>query len=106
MPLGEPSKDIAVRVQRAVDAQARRYQGSGITRNGELSAGTLDQFCDETTGARAVLGQVAREAHMSSRGVSKLRGLARTVADLRQSGAVEYPDVYKAAELIRWEPTV
>ena len=105
-PLGESSAEVGARVRRAMEIQAARYAGAGITRNAELGPGMLDAFCNETPVARETLMSTAGRQQLSARGVSKLRALARTVADLEDSETVRGVHVVGAAKLMLWQPQV
>lgn len=105
---GEPSATIAQRVAVAVRRQERRYREAGvaITRNAELRPGMFERLCEETgEGLEEVLKQ-SRRLGLSSRGMNKLRGLARTVADLADEEEVRAGHVEQAAELMAWSPEI
>jgi magnesium chelatase family protein len=101
---GESSQEIAARVAQAVSEQHKRYEGVGITRNAELGPGMHEAFCLESRAALVSL-QVQQEAGLlSARGLNKLRGVARTVADLEGCETVDVRHVDAALELARWKP--
>jgi magnesium chelatase family protein len=103
-PDGERSAVIAGRVADAVGRQEKRYATAGTRRNAELKPGMGDAFCCET---KSALDEVLKQRDLlglTSRGVSKLRGLARTVADLQGGEQVGTEHVERAARLVRWDP--
>jgi magnesium chelatase family protein len=105
---GEPSAAIAERVAVAVGRQEKRYREAGvkITRNAELKPGMFERLCEETGEALAEVLKQSQRLGLSSRGMNKLRGLARTVADLADEGQVRVGHVEQAAGLMAWSPKV
>ena len=83
----EPSADIHKRVQAARERQQKRYAGEGISCNAELSARQLETFCPLDDACRELLGKACDTYHLSMRAVSRVRKVARTIADL--AGAEE-----------------
>ena len=83
----EPSADIHKRVQAARERQQKRYAGEGISCNAELSARQLETFCQLDDACRELLGKACDTYHLSMRAVSRVRKVARTIADL--AGAEE-----------------
>jgi magnesium chelatase family protein len=105
---GTPSAVIAEQVAQAVQIQAKRYReaGVGITRNAELGPGMFEALCRETADALDEVIRQGRRLQLSSRGLNKLRGLARTVADLAGAGEVLPCHVAEASGLMEWKPQI
>lgn len=97
---GETSASIAARVEEAVSRQHERYSDTDITRNGELRPGMFELLCKEQPGAIEAAKQVQQKLGLSSRAIHKLRGLARTIADLRDIEEVTEAAIWEASKLV------
>ena len=78
----EPSAAIHSRVQAARKRQQERYRDEGITSNAELSARQLEVFCPLDDACRELIGRACDKYNLSMRAVSRVRKVARTIADL------------------------
>ena len=78
----EPSEAIHARVQAARKRQQARYAGEGVSSNAELSARQLEQFCPLDEACRELIGKACDKYNLSMRAVSRVRKVARTIADL------------------------
>ena len=105
---GASSAEIALTVAAAVARQETRYRESGLalTRNAELKPGMHEALCNEGAGVPDELRLQMSLLGLSSRGVNKLRGLARTVADIYGDDAVGPKHVNEAAGLMAWSPDI
>ena len=88
-PPGEPSANIAARV---ADARAFQEKRGQTVRNAEANP---DQFELEAD-ARALLADAARKLRLSARGFTRLLRVARTIADLGNSGTVQKHHIAEA----------
>ena len=88
----EGSKEVAARVLAARDIQLDRARRLDLATDNGLNAtayGTgLEQICALDDSAKALLTQAAQQAGLSARGWTRTLRLARTIADLEQSGPV------------------
>ena len=80
--LSEDSASIRRRVEAAREVQRRRYEGSGIHCNAELSARTLASVCKLTTSASALLTATTEKMKLSNRAYTRILKVARTICDL------------------------
>jgi magnesium chelatase family protein len=96
---GEPSAVVRERVIAAVDRQAARYRDLPWSRNAHVPAGALDEFVVLDGDAVSLLRDLAASRGLTARGVVRVRRLARTLADLDGSEAVECGHVVLAADL-------
>src|SRR5690606_41987388 len=92
---GEPSAAIAARVAIARERQLSRQAKP----NGYLSPPEIDRHCALDDAAAALLRQVARRRHWSSRALHRVHKLARTIADL---GGAETIGAQHAAEAVAY----
>ena len=93
---GTSTAEIREVVGKARSVQASR-QGSGLT-NAELSGKMLDKHAKLDEPAEALLGQAMTELKLSARGYDKIRRVARTIADLEDSEAVQSHHVAEAVQ--------
>ncbi len=93
---GEPSSVVAARV--AAVRELARERGGGT--NGALSDAQLARFAPMNPGATRLLELRLRTGGLSARGLSRVRRVARTLADLAgHEGALREEDVATALEL-------
>ena len=81
----EPSADIRKRVNRAREIQRDRFQNEGIFFNAQMNAKQTDRYCTQTAESEKLLRHAFSEWNMSARGYSRVRKVARTIADLEGS---------------------
>jgi magnesium chelatase family protein len=91
----EPSAVVAERVAEARAIARRR----GVRCNAELSGGALVAAVRLTSGATRVLEHRLATGGLSARGLTKVQRVARTIADLAGSEAVDEDHVCSALEL-------
>ena len=79
---GEPSAAIAARVQQAREVQRKRFAGTGIFTNAEMSSKLLERFCPLSTDCKATLERIIDRLGLSARAYTRIIKIARTIADL------------------------
>lgn len=82
---GESSADVAERVARA----RARCVAREVVCNAQLRGPALDEFAPLTDAADALLEQALQRGQLSARGLHRVRTVARTIADLAESDAVD-----------------
>lgn len=85
VPSGESSEDMAERV---ASARRRAMARSGCV-NGALDQSMLDEVAPLSDGARTILTSAVEQGRLSARGVGRVRAVARTIADIEDSGSDE-----------------
>ncbi|MCL2331439.1 MAG: YifB family Mg chelatase-like AAA ATPase [Proteobacteria bacterium] len=101
--IGESSATVRARVIAARDkqlARSREMFGAEIL-NAHLDGKNLDAACALSDAAVKFLNQAAEKMGMSARGYQRIKRIARTIADLRHSDAVEISDI---AEALSYRP--
>lgn len=93
------SADMHDHVMRAHEKQAERYAGLAIRFNSELSGSYLKRYCSITAEAASTLQQAYDKLGLSIRAHDRLLKLARTIADVENSGTIELAHI---AEAIRY----
>jgi magnesium chelatase family protein len=76
------SQDLKTGIDRAVEAQQKRSNGTRITWNGYLTAKQIDIHCKLTDKAQVVMKQAFEKLQLTMRGYHKLLKVARTIADI------------------------
>jgi magnesium chelatase family protein len=102
----EASRPVLERVMRARQRQARRIQcletGPGSAPetglNAFLSHKALEQACVMSGQARAFLGKAYDALNLSARGYTRILRVARTIADLDDSGMIHLPHMAEALQ--------
>lgn len=95
----ESSDIIRKRVTQAREIQEKRYKGSGIRTNAELTSPMIKEYCKLSSEANTVLRRAFDNLGLSARGYTKILKLARTIADMEKSENIE---VYHIAEAISY----
>ena len=95
---GEPSEEIARRVRKAREIQRKRFAGSGIFCNSEMSARQLEKFCPLDDACKQVLEQIIDRLGLSARAYTRIIKIARTIADLAGSPVILPVHLSEAAQ--------
>ena len=95
-PPGESSRVIRRRVEDARVRQARR--NGEATLNGRLTASDLSEHCLLEPGPEQILLAAATKMDLSSRACHSIIKVARTIADLRESEAIDENDILEAVQ--------
>ncbi|WP_158968632.1 YifB family Mg chelatase-like AAA ATPase [Chachezhania sediminis] len=94
---GDCSAAVAERVTRARAVQADRYAGmDGPRLNADAEGELLDLVATPDAEGQALLARMAEHAGLSARGYHRVLRVARTIADLDESGPVRRPHVAEA----------
>ncbi len=78
----ETSAEVARRVAMAREIQRRRFEGTGIFTNAEMSARQIEEFCPLSEECRNLMERMIDKMGFSARAYSRVRRIARTIADL------------------------
>lgn len=78
----ESSENIRIRVIAARKIQEKRFAGSLISTNAEMTPEMLKKFCRLEKEASAILEQALEQFHLSARSYHRLIKIGRTIADL------------------------
>ncbi len=94
----ESSAAIRDRVNAARKVQQTRFEGTTITGNARMNAELTRTYCRPTPGAMVLLEQAFEKLGLSARAYDKVLRVARTVADLDGSDAIEVPHIAEAIQ--------
>lgn len=83
--LAESSENIRQRVQKAREIQEKRFEGTGIHCNAQMTSEMINKFCPLDEMCQNILSRAFKNLNMSARGYNRILKVARTVADLKQS---------------------
>ncbi len=81
-PAGEDSRTIRDRVESARRIQLKRYAGSGVYNNAEMTHRMVEQYCILSKTGEALLRLAMEKFMLSIRTYDKILKIARTIADL------------------------
>jgi magnesium chelatase family protein len=98
---GELSSVIRERVERAREVQRARFAGTTLTCNAEMGAREVREFCPLDEAGRNLVRAALQQLQMSARAYHRILKLARTIADLAGSQAIETSHL---AEAIQYRP--
>src|SRR3989304_451069 len=80
--LGEPSSAPRARVETPRAPQPRRFEGTRLVCNAEMSPAEVRQHCKVDGVAQGLLKAAMAQLHLSARAFHRILKLARTIADL------------------------
>ena len=86
---GESSQSILARVNRARELQLKRYAGTAIYCNAQLTPALIEKHCVLTEDARSLLSGAFDSLGLSARAHSRILKVARTIADLDGSDNIQ-----------------
>jgi magnesium chelatase family protein len=94
--LGEPSKDVRVRVEAARERQRARFEGTPLTCNADMGPAEIRQFCQVDAAGQSLLKAAMQQMHLSARAYHRVLKLARTIADLAGSEDIQTAHIAEA----------
>ena len=95
---GEPSAAVRARVVDARGLQQLRYAGTNVRANASLSPALLAHHCRLDRAGLRLLSAAVEKLALSARGYDRIRKVARTIADLSGSEAIEADHVAEALQ--------
>ncbi len=99
--LGEASSRVQARVEQGRLHQERRFNGTRLTSNAEMTPGEIRDFCPIDDAAQGLLQAAMKQLTLSARAFHRILKLARTIADLEDRESITAPDI---AEAIQYRP--
>jgi magnesium chelatase family protein len=95
---GESSQTILTRVLGARERQEKRFAGRNLCTNKEMGIRDLRDFCPLSPNSEQLLKQAAERLKLSARSYHRTIKVARTIADLSGSDAIDTPHVAEALQ--------
>jgi magnesium chelatase family protein len=99
--LSEPSQNIRERVETARELQLKRFKGSKLVCNAEMTTIEVRKFCTVEDSAKSLLKAAMKQLYLSARGFHRVLKLGRTIADLEGSDIIK---THHIAEAIQYRP--
>jgi magnesium chelatase family protein len=99
--LGEPSAHIRERVEAARAMQQRRFAGTPLMTNADMGVAEIRQHCKLDHTGQALMRAAMFQLNLSARAYHRVLKLARTIADLEGSEAIQPAHI---AEAIQYRP--
>jgi len=99
--LGEPSASVQSRVNAARSLQLKRFQGTRLTGNADMTPAEIRGFCQVEEAAQGLLKAAMKQLYLSARAFHRVLKLARTIADLENSAIIK---AHHVAEAIQYRP--
>jgi len=99
--LAEPSAAIRARVEAARAVQTRRFEGTRLACNAEMTPVEVRKYCEVDAAAQSLLRAAMKQLHLSARAFHRVLKLARTVADLAGAETITATHI---AEALQYRP--
>jgi magnesium chelatase family protein len=98
---GEPSAAVRARVEAARAVQAARFAGTAVATNADMGPAEVRAHCRLDPAGEGLMRAAMRQLHLSARAYHRVLKLARTIADLAESEAIEAAHL---AEALQYRP--
>lgn len=95
----ESSDSIRRRVIAAREIMLKRYRGTGIFANSQLTPAMIREYCALDDDASAVMKSAFDRLGLSARGYDRILKLARTVADMEKSERIQKQHIARAVQM-------
>ncbi len=98
---GKSSKEMHKEILKAREIQKKRYskyEDYKICLNSEIDDSILDEICRMSPEARRLLGQAYDSMSLEPRSASKIKKIARTIADISESEIIEKKHLAEALQ--------
>ena len=92
------SLDMREQVQDAVAWQDKRFKGTGIRYNSQMSSRQVKEICTFDEGVRDILHKAVERYSLTARSYDKVLRVSRTIADLDRSENIEPSHVLEALQ--------
>jgi magnesium chelatase family protein len=101
---GESSKSVQQRVEVARERQRKRFTGiDGVTCNSDMRLADVRKFCQLDDTCQSLMKSAMNQMQLSARANHRILKLARSIADLAGSEAIQPPHL---AEALQYRPRV
>ena len=99
--LGETSDKVQTRVKAARSRQLKRFEGTRLTCNAEMTPAEIREFCQVEESAQGLLKAAMKQLYLSARAFHRILKLVRTIADMESSEIIK---AHYVAEAIQYRP--
>jgi magnesium chelatase family protein len=94
--VSEKSEVVRERVIKAREIQAKRFAGTGIYCNAQMSSKQLKTYCAINDAGHALLKTAMEKLNLSARAYDRILKVARTIADLNACESIKTPHLAEA----------
>lgn len=94
----EKSKKVQKRVQKARDAQTKRFKNTDLICNADMGSKEVKQFCPLDKDSLSLLIKASVSMQLSARSYFKIIKLSRTIADLENSSQINIHHIAEALQ--------
>ncbi len=94
----ESSQEIRERVQKARDIQTKRFQGTTLSSNADMTSRDIRIFCPLDNPSLQTLRLAVDKLHLSARAYYRTIKLAQTIADLENAPAITTQHIAEALQ--------
>jgi len=99
--LGEKSDRVQGRVRAARNIQQKRFEGTRLVCNAEMTPTEVREFCQVEESAQSLLKAAMKQLYLSARAFHRILKLGRTIADLENGDIIK---AHHVAEAIQYRP--
>jgi len=99
--LGESSDKVQERVSAARSRQLKRFEGTRLTCNSEMTPAEIREFCQVEESAQSLLQAAMKQLYLSARAFHRILKLALTIADLESTDTIK---AHHVAEAVQYRP--
>jgi len=99
--LGESSERVQARISAARSRQLKRFEGTRLTSNSEMTPAEIREFCQVEESAQSLLQAAMKQLYLSARAFHRILKLALTIADLDRSDVIK---AHHVAEAVQYRP--
>jgi magnesium chelatase family protein len=95
----ESSEEVRERVKTAHEVQVKRFQGTKLRCNADMTPKEVKEFCTVESAAQSLLRTAMKQLHLTARAFHRILKLSRTIADLENSDIIK---TYHVAEALQY----
>lgn len=96
--IGESSKQIKERVDKARKIQLERYQKEKIYSNSSLTPKLIEKYCKLDVSSKRILENAFNKLGLSARAYGRILKVARTIADLEEETNIQKAHIAEAIQ--------
>jgi magnesium chelatase family protein len=94
----ETSEKVRDRVKAAHKIQLKRFQGTKLSCNADMTPREVKEFCTVESAAQSLLRAAMKQLHLTARSFHRILKLSRTIADLESSNIIKAHHVAEALQ--------